>query len=138
MSLTVEQVEAQCRQAQQAGRSLNAVMGWAFGLDRAWGSVEVRKVWFRVKGEQRASTNPGGRYAKVSARIDAKALVSVHTFNTAGAAYSAVHAECVAMLEALRARLAKPSPAGLHWGHVGDLAAIRSQLASALGREGEG
>lgn len=46
--LTVEQVRKQCIESQKKGQSLGAVMAWAFSLDRSWGSVEVRKVWFET------------------------------------------------------------------------------------------
>lgn len=45
MKLTAEDVKKQCIAARENGLPLSGVMAWAFGHDRSWGSVEVRKIW---------------------------------------------------------------------------------------------
>lgn len=56
MPLTPEAVKAQCIASQAKGESLSAVMAWAFGLDRAWGSVEVKRVWLACKPKPKPET----------------------------------------------------------------------------------
>jgi hypothetical protein len=53
-------------------------------------------------------------------------------------AYTAAHAEALALVESLSAHLydlPAPDTDGLHWGHVGDLERIVSQLKEIMGEE---
>lgn len=56
MSLTPEAVKAACIEAQSKGKPLSAVMAWAFGLDRTWGSTEVKRVWLACKPKPKPET----------------------------------------------------------------------------------
>lgn len=78
--LTLDQVKAQVLAAQSSGKPLSAVMTWAFSLDRAWGSVEVRRVWLACKGEPvklKAPVTARGSHASIGAimaAIDSPAM----------------------------------------------------------------
>lgn len=52
--------------------------------------------------------------------------------------YTAAHAEALGLVESLSAHLydlSAPDTEGLHWGNVGDLARIVSQLKEIMGEE---
>ena len=53
-------------------------------------------------------------------------------------AYTAAHAEALALVEALSTHLndlPAPDTEGLHWGHVGDLERIVAQLKEIMGEK---
>lgn len=66
--LTEDQIKAACVSAIAKGQSLSAVMAWAFGLDRAWGSVEVKRVWLACKAKPATLKQLGARAKSITGR----------------------------------------------------------------------
>ena len=70
--------------------------------------------------------------------------MTTQTKPTALDAYMAAHADALALVERIHAAIENhdisPAPEQIHWGHVGDIAEIRSQLQAISDRlflEGE-